>query len=784
MGVERYGRDIIEGSPLQQSALAALGGLLWAWEGEELLFWSLFLFSLVWAFNKRNFLFPTIFFIAFSYGTLRFADPPVLDQLPLGKRVRFKAVVVKPPLNFQGYSRVEVEIKDFLSPRQKVGLRARLYAAPDLSLKVGDVFEASGVWKRPRGFWTPFAYDIQKALKARGIYLVGYMSRRGPPKVTRQEKGFYIQRLRAHLFGFAQGLHPQARALFEALVLGEKAAFAPQWRILFRDLGLAHLLAVSGLHLALLATLVFYSLRLLLRFFPSLLLIYPAPTWGLGASVVIAGLYVCLSGPSPSALRAYVMLLVFVVAHVGRRESRSLDNLSLAVLLILFFWPQAVGALSFRLSVVAVGGLILARRLEPLFLKSSLWLKPFRLFYYSSAALLFTAPILLVTFGSLALLAPLNNVVAIPLFSCGILPLELLSALGAFFFPVGAQKLANMAPKLLLSLEYLKGIVFSPPIPVGLFLGASFSLLFPLFDSKRRWFWLVLTLFLEIGLYILYKPLCFVSLLDVGQGSAAVAKLGQEVFLFDAGPKRGRFDTGAFVVAPFLRKLGLTHISVAVISHPQADHVGGLWGLSHQVPVGEVWTSSFEKEGLYLGLLRDFSPGVRAILSPQEFHRGHFILSLWPGRRESPLSRANREALVARLCLKGLCILFPGDIDLRRERRLLATKVSLSSPIIILPHHGSASSNSRTFLKAVNPILALCSARSRYHPSKLVLRRLQELHIPFYCTDRYGTLSLLFRGGKVFFCTEIKRRAYPLPWRALWPLVPVGCREIYTSTTH
>ncbi len=768
-------------SSLQKTALGAFGGLFLAWEGQGLFFWFAWIGALLYGLRARDLLLPAVLLTSFVYGTWRFVPPHALEKIPWGKRVKIQALVYRPPLRLRGYTRLEVEIKRILDPPQEPHLKARLYAPAHISLRVGDVFEGLVRLKRPRGFWNPFAYETSKALATRGIYVVGHLLSRPPPEVLYRALGFPLQRLRAKLFAFAHRLPPEARGLFEALILGEKLALMPTWRNTFHRLGLAHLLAISGLHLALLSSMAFLVLRLLVRFSPVLLLYKPERTWGLWGALALGGLYVVISGPSASALRAYVMLLVFALAHFLGRESRPLDNLALAVLIILFFWPKAIGSLSFRLSVVAVLGLIMAAKY-----KTQKWSWPVELFYFSTAALFFTAPLSLLAFGSFSPMAPFTNVVALPLFAFFVLPLEFLCAGLAFLEPLWAAKMASWPALILRPFLQLKGLCLVPPLPVGIFLLAAVPLFGMLLSKSYRYFWLGLVVLLETLAYFLYQPLVLISVLDVGQGSAAIAKIGPRLVLFDAGPQRGDFNAGAWVLAPTLRKMGLKQIEVLVVSHPQMDHLGGLWGLAAQGYLPEkILVGSFVEQGLYQRLIKDFGPKVERLTVPKSFSWPRASLSLFPGKTHSPLPQANREGLLARLCLKeGLCILFPGDIDEPREKRLLAQGVSLKSDILILAHHGSRTSNSRAFLAAVAPRQAFCSARSRFHPSSILRARLAHLGIPLLCTKEKGALTLLVKQGKIWVCTEESRRHYPWPINWLWPLWPVGCKVLQTSTTH
>jgi len=488
------------------------------------------------------------------------------------------------------------------------------------------------------------------------------------------------------------------------------------------------------------------------------------------------------------------MLLVFFAAHLLLREPRSLDTLALAVLAILVLCPKAVGTLSFRLSVAAVFGLILASRLKR---RWGSWPQGrctsfvADVTFYSLAATLFTAPLLLVAFGTVSPLAPLTNILALPVFAGLILPLELLASLLVPFDHDLATKVASLPGRLVSSLPAINGLVLSPPLPVGVFLLGLLPALGAVL-ARRRLLWLGLSLLLEIALFFSYRATSLITVLDVGQGSAALARIGGKALLFDAGPKRGNLDVGAMVVAPTLRKLGIRRLDMVVISHPQADHLGGLWGLSEEIPVEKILVGSFEQAGLYQELLEDFGPRVFAVEQKTILNLGKATLALWPGRRESPVSQANREGLVAKLCLAvpflpslhTLCILFPGDIDSVRERRMLAASLPLRADILVLAHHGSRSSNSLSFLKEVRPSLAVSSARFRYHPSPKTLKRLKTLGIPHLSTKERGAVSILFLRGKVWVCTEEARRRESLPYRALWPLWPVGCRPLHTSTSH
>ena len=784
-------RPLIEANSLQKTALLFGLALFLAWEREQNLFFVVFFTLVISSFRRLSFLWVAVFLAGFIYGGLCFQEPLSLKDFPFYRRVHFEGLVLEPPLRFKGYFRLEAKIlKLGYSDAQKLDLKAWLYASFPLSLRPGEVFEAKARFRPPRGCLNPFGYEASKAKAAKGVYLVGSLYRKTKIQVLYSEKGFWLQKIRARLFHLAERLDDPAQGLFEALVLGEKAALPPELKRTFQKLGLFHFLAVSGLHLALLSGLAFLMIKILIRPFPRLLLLMPLQTWGLLGATFISVVYVFLSGPSPSALRALVMLMVFVVAHLLYREARALDTLALAVLIILLLWPKAIGTLSFRLSVVAVLGLILAGRFKkrfPFWPKSKITSYVTDVVYYSMAATLFTAPFLLLAFGEVSLLAPLANLLALPIFAFLILPAEFLAVFLLPLSPSLAQGLASFPGKIVSRFPAIYGLNLRPPFPVGAFLlglipaGCAF-----LVSSRRiKTALFLISILIEVFFWIFYRNLSLVTILDVGQGSAAIAKIGGKTLLFDAGPKRGAFDAGSWVVAPSLKKLGLGKLDLVIISHPQLDHIGGLESLIQEISVQKIILGSFET---LPSSLVDLGFKLEIISRIKQVKGKDFNLDLWPGRPVSSLKQSNQEGLVVRLCLKSpgsFCFLFPGDINKVRERRLLEEERRLASGVLILPHHGSSTSGSKAFLQAVNPCLAISSSRYVKHPSKAILKRLENLGIPHLGTKDFGAISFVFYGEKGWVCTESSRREKNLILRALWPFIPTGCRPFnHTSTTH
>ncbi|MDM7323643.1 MAG: ComEC/Rec2 family competence protein, partial [Thermus sp.] len=406
-------------------------------------------------------------------------------------------------------------------------------------------YRLKGYLAPPEGKRNPGGFDQRTWLLAQGVRGVFHVERAKPLAPFADPRNPLRDRL-------GQGLSPLVKEVMEGLVLGDKKGLEEIY-VWFQKAGLAHLLALSGLHVGFLVG--------------SLVLAFtPLGRYRYLLALAILPLYLWLAGPSPSLVRASLMAgLSLLGLFLGLGAAGIPQALGLALFLQLLLLPQSLLSLSLQLSYLAVLGIALA--LSPLRLPQGFRGYLLGTLLASLAAQAFLAPLLLHRFGFLPLLSPLTNLLAIPLVGL-LVPLGVLKLLlGGFLAPL-VEPLANA----LLLLARVAGQ--GPLLRWGEISPTGFALyylgLLPLLLALYRLVpWrkaLVLTsLPLLLGLLSAWpKPLDLWAL-DVGQGDALLARMGGAEVLVDGG----RPEQGEKVVRA-LRALGVEALEVLVATHPDA----------------------------------------------------------------------------------------------------------------------------------------------------------------------------------------------------------------------
>ncbi|MGR9071782.1 MAG: DNA internalization-related competence protein ComEC/Rec2 [Gammaproteobacteria bacterium] len=622
---------------------------------------------------------------------------------------------------------------------------------PSVPIRPGQKWRFSVRLKRPHGTLNPGGFDYEGWLFVRGVDAVGYVRKRPPPElVDRFPSGLDLSSVRfeiAERQDVLLGASPR-RGLIKALTIGDRHDVDRRHWEVFRKTGTVHLMAISGLHIGMIAGAVFFLvLKLWTRTGCSGL---PPPGAAAVCSMTVAALYAGLAGFSVPTQRALVMLAAASVGILVQRNVRPLNTLVLAMLAVLLADPFALLSSGFWLSFLAVLFIIfvLAGRLK----KTGFWKGALKIQLATSLGL---APMVLYFFQQVSLISPLANFIAVPVISFWVVPFSLA---GVFALPASTSaanvlfQAADGGLKMLLTvLDWLADLPFSavvleqPPLWAMLLATAGCFLLLAPRGVPARWLGAV------FFLPMLFNPVekiasgaVKMTMLDVGQGLSAVVRTRNHVLVFDSGPGFGEgFDMGVAAVLPFLRSQGVRKVDALLISHGDNDHAGGAHSLLKGIEIEKIYTSA---PGLFGGY-----PNERCRAGQQWIWDQVVFRMLSPPDQE--FEGENDNSCVLKVESDYGSLLLTGDIESTAESRLAETFArGLNAEILTAPHHGSKTSSTAFFLRQVDPKIILISAgyRNRFgFPHAEVLERFRRANATWFSTADQGAMTVYLDGRKL-----------------------------------
>jgi len=666
---------------------------------------------------------------------------------------------------------------------------------PDLH--PGDRLRFSARLRLFRNFNNPGNYNYQLAMEIKGLTCAASVSdgarmeRLGPGRLP-FFRGLVEKLQRPVRDFFRERLIPFRDALFRALILGERQGITPALREPFNRTGLGHILAVSGLHIGLVAGFAYFLLRW--TFYRSYRLALTLDVRKLAALLTCLPVigYALLAGFQLSTQRAMIMVLAYLASIVLGRERDVWSTLSLAGLIILLLDPKALFSISFQLSFLAVIGILW---LTPAILR---WFCPtpdpldekrpsrHRILDYfiglaavSASAAFFLLPVTAAYFHRIPLVSIPANVTTLPILGMWVIPAGLLSSaalpfstdLAAFFLQIGEWGLAVM----MWIIQFWAGLSWSSiwTVTPNLFEILIFYFLIVSIFFFRRFRWarigLAAAIVLTLGdvAYWVYEvrfnPDLRVTFLDVGKGNAALVSFpgGKKMLIDGGGFTSDTFDVGEMVVAPYLWHSKIMRVDYLVLSHPQADHMNGLRFIARHFHPEELWVNGDRVETpSYRELMqiiddRDIRKILPSDLKGSMEINGVRIQLLHPDP-DRPISgikdegkRLNNHSLVLKISYANTSFLFPGDIETPGEKAVVARFGEVvQSDVLLSPHHGSKTSSSKEFLEAVKPLLCIISSgerEPRNFPHPTVLKRLEEIGCDVLPIARVGAVTIAVR---------------------------------------
>ena len=691
------------------------------------------------------------------------------------------------------------------------------------ALYVGDRISFISKIRSIRNFKNPGGFDYERYMRFKKVWGSAYVQGSRLVRLNRNpDKGVYrlIEETRSKISAFIDKTGPGDRKdILKALITGDKSGVSKSLRDEFNRAGIGHLLAISGLHIGIVATSSFIFFQWILTHFS--LFLWNAWTKK-GAAILSLFpvlIYGLISGMSPSTQRAVIMVTVFLITFLFEKEQDIINTLALAAMLILAVFPPSLFSISFQLSFVAVFSIIYGMsmtynsRTSDRNISNKTWLFKaleilFSFILVSIFAILGTLPIVMHYFNQVSLIGVFANLLLVPLIGFVVVPLGLFSV---FLYPIsisGALLFINSSAAVL---GYALDIVsFIAELPfaaiktitpdffeIGCYyvLGWSILRLIGLRRKKvagidgdsssisgdagrrsqkngvtgRKTAAIVAAIVIVAACadagYWLYSRFwrddLRVSIIDVGQGSAALIELpGGRCVLIDGGgfSDNAVFDVGAMIIAPFLWSKKIKTVDTIILSHPNADHLNGLLYIARHFNVKRVWTNGevadINSYRMFMDIIDEnniYKPEFKDIQRMHEI-KGVGIKLLYPPddyivkREKEKWRNLNNNSLVIKIEFGSKSFLFPGDIMAGGERELVAIAGDeLESTVLIAPHHGSRTSSTELFLRKIKPEVVIVSAgwQNKFnfpHPS--VLKKINKLGCRIFRTDINGALTI------------------------------------------
>ncbi len=659
--------------------------------------------------------------------------------------------------------------------------KGRVYLKnPKEALLYGDEVVLKGGLEIPKGLRNEGGFNTRAYLDRKGIRALFYGAKDLKLKVLRHDRGNPVQanaiRIKRFLSRGLSGHFSKRDAGFlKALFLGERGDLEEDFKDLFVKTGTLHILSVSGFNIGFLCLTLFFLLK-------------PLPvSRNLKNTLILAAiwLYCVLVGWQAPVVRASIMASVFILGDLLGRKASLLNSLGLAALVILLVSPKDLFDVGFQLSFLAVFGIavfvpVFIKRPElfpneKLTVKEKVYRYASELFWVSFVCLFVSLPVTTQNFYIVTPLSLVANMIVVPVSF-------LVFFLGFIFFftfwwfpkflgliPFVVKILMEFFVNALFFIEHLPGAYFIVGrlhsfLWIVLVLGIVYFFCDP--KIKNHAVRAVLIVFFCFNVFLAQDVLRHfgqvfrMTVLDVGQGDAIYFEFPEGGnMLIDAGPG-GDSDKGRWVVAPFLKSKGVRSIDALVISHPQADHIGGMPTVFDEFKVKNVVHSGAKYDTKLFGFLKNRIQNEKSRVL--EVHKGQKIEGfadvevdvLNPPKKETQSKNINDESVVLKINYGHTSFLLTGDSGKEAMSSILQGDADIHSSVLKVPHHGAKlGTQGEHFVRAVNPKVSIVSVGGHNpykHPSPVTLGILNSLpECEVYRTDGNGQVSVVSDGYQI-----------------------------------
>jgi competence protein ComEC len=633
------------------------------------------------------------------------------------------------------------------------------------ALLPGHYFQASLRLKPPKGSLQLEGFDVHRYWFANQIAGTAQLKSNIQLLKTRNSLNplVWMEQLRLHIAEWILSSlhhHPE-KALVLAMVVGDQGLISAEDRELFNSTGIAHLVAISGLHITLFAMLAGKGMGLLWRRSQRLCLRIPAALAGSAFGLLFAILYGLVAGWGVPAQRTVFMLAALFVGQLRGGTQSSWDTFFLALFLTLAFDSWAVLDAGFILSFGAVATLVFVTQGHYYFIK------PQHEFVANAVKAQYTVTVGLILpcawlFNQQSIVSPVVNALSIPWMSFVSTPLALLGGLlqQGWALLLAANSLTLQREWLLAfnELSWATLPIQNQPMWINLLVALGCIVLIMPRGIVSRWIGLAL-----VGLLAWPAPRpddqeFWLTLMDVGQGTAIAIQTKNHLLIYDAGPAfNDRSNSARRVILPWMASHAYRRADMFMLSHDDADHSGGAPLLIKKAAPHRFTSSMHETHPLNQLALQHHSATEGCHTLKKWAWDGVIFQSIGlqtPAHSHQKLKAKNNQSCVIKISNATHSVLLTGDIEAVSEMQLLAQHGAerLQSRVLVVPHHGSKTSSTLPFLQAVRPEIALIQAgwQNQFgHPHKQVIERYASMNVQVHNTAQNGAMKWIFKPGQI-----------------------------------
>ncbi len=626
---------------------------------------------------------------------------------------------------------------------------------------VGDVIEFSGRLIKTDTLRNPGGFNERDYYRLKNIEYKVYSD--SALKIG-EEKNLKIllKKLNIKISSIYNNILPKEEvSIVKAMITGNKGDLSYSVKDLFSRVGIYHIIAISGLHIHILAHIIlFLSERFHKRY-------------GKVLAMFFVVLYCIFTGASVSSIRAVCMFLIYICGKFFYREYDALTSLFISGFLILLFNPLYLFDIGFQYSFCAVLSLIIFSPVitDIFHRKLSYGISE----VLSSAVSVNFIPKVVVWFNffGMSTLDVFANLIVIP-FSGIIVFLGFISGILGLFTVKAAGFISGTVYIILKFYEFLCEIISDIPFSYILLGKPDVSkvityllIIFAIFLHLRKrirgkFILCFISIIIFANLISFKKSELKITMLDVGQGDSFIFNYNDRCFIIDGGGDyKGELGegTGKNIVYPYLKYMGMDYVDAIFITHTDADHIKGIIEVLDYVKAGKIYVSNKNDESDLYKILcekaRMTNTEIVGICSGAKikFIDDITINCIYP--YSSDMS-GNDASLVLKIVFENTSFLFTGDISAKCEKEIIDSGENIKADVLKLSHHGSKYSNGGEFIEKVSPKLAIVSAGSfaMYgQPAKEIVNKLESENITVLNTREKGAVEIYSDGKDIYYKT-------------------------------